>query len=233
MIEVEHFPVQSSVVLLRIFDYARRPVAEQARLSAQLDTVLAMLLPDIPERSRLVLAGNGSAAVAVLDNAPAALAFAERALLAQDAGLGLCIGIDHGPVEVLSGETSEGLAGDGVATASLLAASAPNSGLLATQNFRTALAYMSPGAESALVPAINLSDAGLRTYQAYSLDRMAARHRRRGFILIAGIAACALLAIAMSLRLWMPDRPRPLAAEFGKSVPATVERTPRAPRGRH
>jgi len=223
MTESEHLPVQSSVVLLRINDYARRPVAEQARLNAQLDTVLALLLPDIPAHSRLVLAGNGSAAVAVLDNAPAALVFAERALHAFDAGLGLCIGIDHGPVEVLSGETSEDLAGDGVATASVLAASATDTGLLATQNFRTALAHMAPGAESALVPAVNLSDAGLRTYQAYSLDRMATQRRRRIFMLIAVVTACALLSIAMSLRLWMPDRPRPLAAGFDQFAPAIFE----------
>jgi hypothetical protein len=232
MTEVDDFPVQSSVVLLRICDYARRPVAEQARLSAQLDTVLALLLPDMPERSRLVLAGNGSAAVAVLDNAPAALAFAERALHAYDAGLGLCIGIDHGPVEVLSSETSEDLAGDGVATASVLAASATATGLLVTENFRTALAYMSPGAESALVPAISLSDAGLRTYQAYRLDRMATRRRRRSFMLIAAVTACVLLAIAMSLRLWVPDRPRPLAAEFDKFVSTIFERPARSPHGK-
>jgi hypothetical protein len=223
MTEVDHFPVQSSVVLLRICEYAHRPVAEQARLTAQLDTVLALLLPDIPERARLVLASNGSAVVAVLDNAPAALVFAERALHASVAGLGLCIGIDHGPVEVLSSETSEDLAGDGVATASVLAASATDSGLLVTENFRTALAYMSPGAESALVPAISLSDAGLRTYQAYSLDRMATRRRRRSFMLIAAVTACVLLAIAMSLRLWVPDRPRPLAAKFDATVESLSE----------
>jgi hypothetical protein len=216
MTEVEHFPVQSSVVLLRIRDFARRSVAEQARLSAQLDTVLALLLPDIPARSRLVLAGNGSAAVAVLDNAPAALAFAERAQRAHAAGLGLCIGIDHGPVEVLSSETGGELAGDGVATASVLAASATDTGLLATQNFRTALAYMSPGAESALVPAVSLSDAGLRTYQAYRLDRMAAHRRARKFLWSAVATACVLLAVAMSMRLWMPDRPRPLASGLDK-----------------
>ena len=213
MTEVEHLPVQSSVVLLRICDFSHRPVAKQARLSAQLDTVLALLLP---ERSRLVLAGNGSAAVAVLDNAPAALAFAERAWQAHVAGLGLCIGIDHGPVEALSSKTSEELAGDGVATASLLAASVTGAGLLVTQNFRIALAYMSPGAESMLVPAVSLSDAGLRTYQAYSLDRMAMRRRRRLFMWIAVATACVLLAIALSLRLWMPDRPRPLEAGVGK-----------------
>jgi hypothetical protein len=224
MTEVEHFPVQASVVLLRIRDFARRSVAEQARLSAQLDAVLALLMPDIPERSRLVLSGNGSAAVAVLDNAPAALALAERALRAQGAGLALCIGIDHGPVEVLRGETGDDLAGDGLATASVLAASATETGLLVTQNFRTALAYMSPGAESALVPAVCLSDAGLRTYLAYSLDRAATRRRQRNFMVGAVVTACVLLAIAMSLRLWMPDRPTPLAG-FGKFAPAKVERS--------
>lgn len=233
MTEVEDFPVQSSVVLLRICDFARRPVAEQARLSAQLDTVLALLLPDIPENSRLVMTGNGSAAVAVLDNAPAALVFAERALQAHEAGLGLCIGIDHGPIELLNSDTSEVIAGDGVATASVLAVSAKVAGLLVTQNFRTALAYASPGAESALVPAISLSDAGLRTYQAYTLDRMATHRRRRNYRLIAAVTACVLLAIAMSLRLWVPDRPRPLAAEFGNYFsPATVERHTRSSHGR-
>src|SRR5512145_2826899 len=138
MTEADHLPALSSVVLLRLRDYARRPVAEQARLNAQLDTVLAMLLPDIPERGRIVLAGNGSAAVAVLDNAPAALAFAERALSANRAGLGLCIGIDHGPVEMLADESGDVLAGDGVATASVMAAFATEAGLLASQNFRTA-----------------------------------------------------------------------------------------------
>lgn len=227
MTEVAHSPVQSSVVLLRICDYARRPVAEQARLNAQLDTVLALLLPEIPARSRLVLSGNGSAAVAVLDNAPAALVLAERALHAFDAGLGLCIGIDHGPVEVLRNESGEILAGDGLATASVMAASATATSLLATQNFRTALAHMAPGAESALVPAVSLSDAGLRTYQAFTLDRMAQRRRRRIFIIIAVVTAVVLLGIAMSLRLWMPDRPRPLAPEIVK--PAPVERPAKAP----
>ena len=231
MTEVEDFPVHSSVVLMRIHDFARRPVAEQARLSAQLDTALALLLPDIPERSRLVLAGNGSAALAVLGNAPAALAFAERALQAHFAGLGLCIGIDHGPVEVLSSAASVDIAGDGVATASVLAASATGPGLLVTQNFRTALAYMSPGAESALVPAVSLSDAGLRTYQAYSLDHMATSRRRRKFMIIAAVTACVLLALAISLRVWMPDRPRPLADEIGKFMPAIFVSPTRYPHG--
>ena len=232
MTEAEHLPALSSVVLLRICDYARRPVAEQARLNAQLDTVLALLLPAIPARTRLVLAGNGSAAVAVLDNAPAALAFAEHALQANNASLGLCIGIDHGPVEVLSGNAGDVLAGDGVATASLMAASATDAGLLVTQSFRTALAHKSPGAEISLVPTVNLSDAGLRTYQVYGLDRLAPRRRRNQFILIAIVMACVLLAAATALRLWVPERPRPLAGYFDKPASIPADRPSRFPHGR-
>lgn len=232
MTEAEHLPVLSSVVLLRICDYARRPAAEQARLNAQLDTVLALLLPAIPVRTRMVLAGNGSAAVAVLDNAPAALVFAEQALHADNAGLGLCIGIDHGPVEVLNGNAGDVLAGDGVATASMIAATAMDAGLLVTQNFRTALAQKSPGAEVALVPTVNLSDAGLRTYQVYGLDRQAPRRRRRRFMLISAITACVLLATAVALQLWVPDRPRPLASYFGKFTSSAAERPARSPHGR-
>ena len=209
--------------MLRLRDYARRPVAEQARLNAQLDTVLAVLLPDIPTRARIVLAGSGSAAVAVLDNAPAALAFAERALNANHAGLGLCIGIEHGPVEILTGESGDVLAGDGVVTAAVIAAFAVDAGLLVSQNFRTALAQMSPGSEEALVPTDNFSDAGLRTYQVFRLDRLAPRRRRHHFIVIAMATTFLLLTTAVALRLGVPDRPRPLAPYIGNAA-STLDR---------
>jgi len=215
MTDIEHPPALSSVVLLRLRDYARRPVAEQARLSAQLDAVLAVLLPDIPARQRVVVEGGGAAAVAVLDNAPAALAFAERALRANQAGLGLCIGIDHGPVELTAGAAGDALAGDGVATAAVIAAFAANGGLLMSKNFRTALVQTAPGAQSALVPAGQVSDAGLRTYQVFGLDREAPRRRRRRFFVAAVTSAVVMLATAMTLRLEVPDRPRPLAPYVG------------------
>lgn len=227
MTEAELLPAQSSVVLLRLGDYARRPVAEQARLTAQLDTVLAVLLPAIPVASRVVLAGSGTAAVAVLNNAQAALTFAEHALNANQAGLNLCIGVDHGPVELLAGEAGNMLAGDGVATAAMIATFATDAGLLVSQNFRTALAHMSPGAENALVPTVNYSDEGLRTYQVFALDPQALHRRRRLFIIIAATATLLLLLIAGGLRQWVPDRPRPLASHIGKFVSATLDHLPR------
>lgn len=219
MNETEHLPILSSVVLLRLLDYAKRPVAEQARLNAQLDTVLAMLLPDMPEQTRIVLSAGGSAAVAFLNNPPAALDFAERALRANQLGIGLCIGIDHGPVEFISSASGDMLAGDGVATASVIAAFSTSTGLLASQNFRTALAQMSPGAETILVPTANFSDAGLRTYQVFGLDRLAPARRRRRLLLWSAAIAILLLASATAIRLWLPDRPKPLADMFETPEP--------------
>jgi hypothetical protein len=229
MNDTEHLPALSSVVLLRLIDYAKRPVAEQARLNAQLDTVLAMLLPDMPAQTRIVLTGAGSAAVAFLNNPPAALAFAERALRANQVGLGLCIGIDHGPVEIVGSESGDMLAGDGVATASVIAAFSTDTGLLASQNFRTALAQMSPGAENQLVPTANFSDAGLRTYKVFCLDRLApSRRRRRLFMLGVGLSVLLLLS-ATAVRYSLPNRPQPLADYFStpEGVPSVVPERPK------
>lgn len=224
MPDTEHTPTLASVVLLRLRDYARRPVAEQARLCAQLDAVLAVLLHDIPARERIVLEGNGSAAVAMLGNPPAALHFAERALRANDAGMALSIGIDHGAVEISGGDSGSALTGDGLATASVTAAFAADFGLLVSRNFRTALAETVPGAETALVPAGRFSDAGLRSYQVFRIDRDACRQRRRRFTLIAAATAVVLLGTATGIRLGVPERPRPLAPFFEKSLAPIFDR---------
>ncbi len=209
MTESEHFPALSSVVQLRLRDHARRPVAEQARLSAQLATVLSLLVPDMPPRERIVLEGADGAVVAVLANPAAALALAERAMRAT--GLGLSIGIDHGPIEPVSSDAGLSLNGDGVSTAALMATLASEAGLLVTDKFRAALAQAVPGAQHALVPAGDFSDAGLRTYQAYSLDREAPGRRRRR-LLLAGASALGLMLIgSLFLQRTWEDRPRPLA----------------------
>jgi hypothetical protein len=230
MNDISHLPVLSSVVLLRLIDYAKRPVAEQARLNAQLDTILALLLPDIPAQSRIVLSGTGSVAVAVLNNPLAALAFAERALLANHIGLNMCIGIDHGPIEVVSNASGEILAGDGISTASVIAAFSTTTGLLVSQNFRTAYAQMSPGAENILVPTSNFSDAGLRTYNVFCLDRQAPNRRRRRLLLLGASLAGLLLLSAMTVRYTLPNRPQPLASYFDTPEVVTPVAAPERPK---
>lgn len=233
MTEVQHLPTLSSVILLRVRDYVRRPVAEQARLTAQLETLLALLLPDMPANRRVVMEGAGTAVVAVLADPPAALALAQRALRAHEAGLTLNIGIDHGPVELVSSDGAEVLAGDGVATASVLAAFATEVGLLVSRSFRTALAQSKPGAQHALVSAGDLSDAGLRSYRAFRVDRDAPRRRRRRYTLVAVCTAVLLLGAALALRLGVPERPRPLAPYLDKLEVQMSARPTRSARERH
>ena len=233
MTETDHLPLLSSVVLLRLSDYTKRPVAEQARLNAQLETVLALLLPDMPERTRIVLSGKGSAAVAVLNNPPAALAFAERALRANQTGLGLCIGIDHGPVEVVLGDSDTLLAGDGIATASVIAAFSKDNSILASQSFRTALAYMSPGAENILVPSAHVSDAGLRTYNVFCVDLLAPSRRKRRLIMLGASLAALLLIAATAVRYTLPNRPQPLASYFDSAEVAATSVSPECPKIEH
>jgi hypothetical protein len=231
MFQAEPPPVLSSVVVLRLRDFARRPVAEQARLTAQLDTVLALLAPDIAPRERIVLDGHGSVAVAVLGNPPAALSLARRALRANQTGLGLCIGIDHGPVQIMAGDAGDALAGDGVATAVVMASFASDAGLLVSKNFRAALAQTLPGAQGVLVASGSFNDAGLRSYQAFGMDTEAPLRRRRRFIMIAAAAVLVLFAAAAALRLGVPDRPRPLAPYADSALAPVLDRLQRITRG--
>lgn len=231
MIRDEHPPVQSSVVLLRLLDYARRPVAEQARLNAQLDAVLAVLLPDIAARERIVLDGNGCVAVAVLGNPPAALRLAQRALCANQVGLGLSAGIDHGPVEIVAVQAGDSIVGDGVATAAVMASFAPDAGLLVSKSFRAALAQTSPGAQGVLVASGSVSDAGLRSYQAFGMDAQAPLRRRRRFTVIAAATVFVLLAAATALRLGVPERPRPLAPYIDSAMVVLLDRLQRFTHG--
>jgi len=232
MTETEHPLLLASVVLLRLREFTRRPVAEQARLAAQLDAVLAVLLPDFFPPERIVLEGNGSAAVVVLDNPLAALRLAERALAANEAGLELTVGIDHGPIEVVAGESGNALTGDVVATATTIAAFAADYGLLVSQGFRTALAQARPGSEAALVPAGVFSDAALRSYQLFRADRAAVQKRSRRFRLIAAGLTGMLLAAAIAVRMLVPERPRPLAALVENVGVPVLERVQGVFRGR-
>src|SRR2546428_9131034 len=142
----------ASVVFLKIQEYARRPVQEQARLRAQLEAVLAVTLADLPPENRIVLEAADGTAVAVLADPGEALRLAERALPAMAAGLPLCIGINHGTVQMASGGDN-GVIGDGIAVAASVAEFASPSRVLISRSFRDALADVTPGTAAGVFPA--------------------------------------------------------------------------------
>ena len=114
-------PALASVIVLKVREFARRPVAEQAKLKAQLEALVALLIQPLPAAGRIVLDAPDAVAIAILDRPENALALAERAQAAS-ADLPLCIGVNYGPVmPVPDAQRGPGLVGDGLAAGIQLA----------------------------------------------------------------------------------------------------------------
>jgi class 3 adenylate cyclase len=190
----------ASVVFLKIQEYARRPVQEQARLRAQLEAVLAVTLAELPPENRIVLDAADGTAVAVLADPKKALRLAERALPAMAAGLPLCIGIDHGTVQMASGGEN-GMIGDGIAVAANVAEFAMPSRVLISRSFRDALADVTPGMEAGFFPAGTFTDAGLRTHELYFPDKQTAGRRQRRLIALGVAAVIGLVGAGIAVRV--------------------------------
>src|SRR2546427_830852 len=188
----------ASVVFLKIQEYARRPVQEQARLRAQLEAVLAVTLADLPPENRIVLEAADGTAVAVLADPGEALRLAERAVPAMAAGLPLCIGINHGTVQMASG--GDGMIGDGIAVAASVAEFASPSRVLISRSFRDALADITPGTEAGFFPAGVFTDAGLRTHELFFSDKQATGRRQRRLIALGIAAVIGLVGTGIAVR---------------------------------
>ncbi len=177
----------ASVVFLKIQEFARRPVQEQTRLRAQLEAVVA------------------------------ALRLAERALSATAAGLPLCIGVNHGAVQVASGgRGAEGMTGDGISVAASVAEFASPTRLLLSRSFREALADAAPGLDSGLFAAGVFTDAGLRTHELFSPDRHAAERRRKRLIALGATAVILIVGAGVAVRVSLGGHPKFLDGMIAK-----------------
>jgi class 3 adenylate cyclase len=191
----------ASVVFLKIQEFARRPVQEQARLRAQLEAVVAVSSAELALESRIVLDAADGAAIVVLGDARGALQLAGRALAATAAGLPLCIGVNHGAVQMASVRDDDGMIGDGIAVAASVAEFASPARLLMTRSFRDAMADAAPGLESGLFPAGVFTDAGLRTHELFSPDGRVAERRRTRFFALAVAAVIGLVGAGVAARV--------------------------------
>jgi len=190
----------ASVAFLKIHDFGRRPVVEQARLRAQLEAVVAVTLPELRENGRVVLDAADGIALVVLGDARGTLRIAERTLAAGVAGLPLAIGITHGAVRQSDDGSGEGLSGDGIAVAAAIAELAGPQKLLLTREFRLALADAAPGAEAAVATAGTHTDASLRAHELYKPDPRAARRRSRRYAAASALAVLAFLGAGVAYR---------------------------------
>jgi len=215
--------VFASVAFLEIHDFGRRPVVEQARLRAQLEAAVAVVLQDLKENARIVLDAADGIALVVLDDPRAALALAERALAAGAAGLPLSVGINHGAVKQSGKGKNEGLLGDGIAVAAAIAGLAGPKKLLLTKEFHDALADAAPGAEAALAGAGTHTDASLRAHALYRHEPRAAARRGARYLAASVVAAIALAGAGVAFRVSIEGFDR-YAARMGAQAKDAVNR---------
>ncbi|MEX0961035.1 MAG: hypothetical protein WDZ63_17295 [Burkholderiales bacterium] len=208
-------PPLASVVYIRVHEFARRPVMEQARLRAQLEAVIAVTMAGLLPEERIVLDAPDGVAIVILRNPGKALEMADRALAASSVGLNFCIGINHGAVQLAAdGPEHEGPFGDAIATAASVAEFAAPASLVMSRSFRDALLDASPSLGASLRPTGIASDRSLRTHELFVLDRDAAARRHRRLVLFAAVVAAAFIAAGIAVRLAGGDTQAQAGAVF-------------------
>jgi hypothetical protein len=194
-------PSLASVIFARITEFVRRPVAEQARLRAQLEAALAVSLDEFPAHSRIVLDAPDGVAVVVLDNPAGALDIAQRCMRVTTAGVPVAIAINHGAVRSASDEEGlPGLTGDAIGTAAAIAHFAGAGRLIVSRAFRDALAASAPHQAVSLRPAGVFTDANVRTHEVLSPDPSVPGRRRMVLAAIGAIAMIGFATAAVVLR---------------------------------
>ena len=182
-------------MFIRITEFARRPVPEQARLRAQLESALAVALIRITPQIRIILDAPDGMAIAVLGNPAAALDIAQRCMSASTAGVAMAVAINHGAIRLApDGSGHQGLIGDAVGTASAIAHFAGPARLFVSRSFREALAQSSPARAISIRPAGIFTDANVRTHELFAPDPASSLRRRKilaavGVVVLIGILA--------------------------------------------
>lgn len=203
MNEPSTLPSLASVIFARITEFVRRPVAEQARLRAQLEAAMAVSLDEFPVRSRIVLDAPDGIAVVVLDDPAGALDIAQRCILVTAAGVPVAIAINHGAVRPApDDEGMQRLTGDAIGTAAAIAHFAGAGRLIVSRAFRDALAASAPHRAVSLLPAGVFTDANVRTHEVLSPDPDVPRRRR---MVLATVGAIAMIAFAASAVVFRED----------------------------
>lgn len=215
-------PALASVIGVLIEDFARQPVTEQDRIKAQAADLVVRALGPVPAAQRILLDATGGFAVALLGRPAAALDLAVN--LQRDArGLPLCIGINHGPVTISEDSNrGQGLAGDGLSTAMILAGVATPERVVASRSFHDAIAADAPGSAARLIPAGKHTDAQVRTHELYAPDDGALRRRRVRLAAVGALAVAGIVGLGVGARLALQAAVEPAVIVFRISPQGAV-----------
>lgn len=190
----------ASVIVLSIQDFSRRPVADQTRLKAQLEGLVALVIQPLPAAERIVLDAADGMVVVVLGNPRNALELAERSQAAA-ADLPLCMGVNHGPVAPAdNAPRGAALVGDGLAAGMTLASVAAPGRFLVSRPFREALQAHSPRRAQDMGPAGAFTDTSVRTHELFVLDPLAAPARRRRLMAVGVLSVAGILGLGFAAR---------------------------------
>ncbi len=215
MSESASSPKLASVIVLSIQEFTRMPVAEQTRLKAQLEALVALAIRPLPTAERVVLDAPDGTAVVVLGSPQDALNVVQRSAAAA-ADLPLCIGLNHGPVRAASDtHRGLGLVGDGLAAGITLANVATPGRFVASRSFHEALEASAPGSAAELTSAGIFTDPSVRTHELFTLDRGTAVARRRRLITTGTVTVIAILGLGVAARMLL-EGSKPIA-------PAVIE----------
>ncbi len=197
----ENAPALVSVIVLKIQEFARKPVAEQVRLKERLDALVTFAIRPVPAGARIVLDAPEGVAVVVLDGPGAALELAKRSQFAAE-GLRLCIGVNHGPVmSALDAHLGPGLVGDGLTAGVTLSNAAKPGRFVASRSFREALKASDPRRVRELGTAGTYTDAQLRAHELFALDWRPAFARRLRLIVYGALTVAAIIGAGLMARL--------------------------------
>jgi hypothetical protein len=200
MIDTGSAPALASVLFIRIPEFPRRAVSEQAHLKSTLEALVGDCIAPIPADERVVLDAAEGAAIVFPDNPGAALEVAGRLQTAASDAV-FCVGINHGPVKVEAGTLGEPeLVGDGLQAAVTVSEFATPDRFLASRSYREALKTFAPERAFQLAKAGDFTDSRIRTHELFATKPGAVPSRRNRATIIGAMGVVIILALGFGAR---------------------------------
>jgi hypothetical protein len=168
-----------SVVFVRLPEYSRRPVVEQARIRERLNAAIGSALRELAPEQRIVLDAGDGMAIGFLGPAEDALLAAAEVRDALSAGEGEAIpvraGINYGPIKLVKDEGGRPrVVGDGISVAQRIADFAESGQIFASHSFYEVVSCLSEQYGQLFHYQGARTDPDVREHQVYALDRPAA-----------------------------------------------------------
>lgn len=194
-----HVPVPASILSLRMRASGGHAKQQEARHQRLLE-IARKAVAGWPDDRRVVLeAPEGLAFVG--DIAPSVALQAAEIAAREGADAPLGIALHHGSVQVVRADGTARVSGEGIETATALAAFTSTEGIVASQAFRDRVAAVAPRKAEDLRPAGEMVDGALRKHPIFVFDAEVARGRTTRRAVIAGSGLVLLLGAGWAARV--------------------------------